>query len=205
MDVWYVSYGSNLLEERFLCYINGQTPEGSTKPENGCRDHTPPKQTRRIDLPYPLYFAKQQSKWGQGGVAFIDHQQASNEITIGRQYLITEEQFTDVIAQENNIQELHIDFTSIIKENTKTILSSWYGKILYLGTNDGYPIFTFTNPNPMNKETIYSPALTYITVIAKGLLELGLSKNQVVSYLFHKKGIREYFSISSLYTYLFGS
>lgn len=58
MDVWYVSYGSNLSYERFLCYINGTTPKGSTKAEQGCRDKTLSNATGKITIPYKLYFAK---------------------------------------------------------------------------------------------------------------------------------------------------
>ncbi|MBL0236650.1 MAG: hypothetical protein IPQ02_08595 [Saprospiraceae bacterium] len=35
--IWYASYGSNLLEERFQCYIKGGMPKGSTKTYLGCR------------------------------------------------------------------------------------------------------------------------------------------------------------------------
>ena len=35
--VWYLSYGSNLLEERFLCYIEGGTPPGSKSFHSGSR------------------------------------------------------------------------------------------------------------------------------------------------------------------------
>ncbi|API91610.1 hypothetical protein J32TS6_30400 [Virgibacillus pantothenticus] len=204
MDVWYVSYGSNLLEERFLCYIYGQTPEGSTKPERGCHDQSTPKGTDRIDLPYPLYFSKEQSKWGAGGVAFIDHRSMANEITIGRKYLITEQQFIEVVAQENNIHRLQIDLQSIMEQAFANILTGWYGRIVYLGTSNGRPLFTFTNPNPMKEEAIHTPARPYLRTIAKGLLQLGLSKEQTVAYLLPKKGINGNFSISSLYTCLFG-
>lgn len=71
--VWYVSYGSNLMEERFHCYIKGGIPAGSNEAEKGCRDHTLPVHNKGCELPYPLYFAKDTSKWGTGGVAFIGH------------------------------------------------------------------------------------------------------------------------------------
>ena len=35
--VWYLSYGSNLLEERFLCYIEEGTPPGSKSFHSGSR------------------------------------------------------------------------------------------------------------------------------------------------------------------------
>ncbi|SIS97516.1 hypothetical protein SAMN05421787_108168 [Virgibacillus pantothenticus] len=75
---------------------------------------------------------------------------------------------------------------------------------MYLGTSNGRPLFTFTNPNPMKEEAIHTPARPYLRTIAKGLLQLGLSKEQTVAYLLPKKGINGNFSISSLYTCLFG-
>lgn len=69
--VWYASYGSNLLEERFLCYIRGGQPAGSTESEPGARDPSLPLRSIQFSMPYPLYFAKERTKWGKGGVALF--------------------------------------------------------------------------------------------------------------------------------------
>ena len=39
--VWYASYGSNLLEARFNCYIFGGRVNGMSRDAHGARDSTP--------------------------------------------------------------------------------------------------------------------------------------------------------------------
>ena len=40
--VWYVGYGSNLLRERFICYITGGQFRLGGSHTNGCKDKTLP-------------------------------------------------------------------------------------------------------------------------------------------------------------------
>ena len=55
--VWYVAYGSNLCESRFMAYINGS--DGSTWPKAvGCRDKTPPLRDISGEIPGSIYFAE---------------------------------------------------------------------------------------------------------------------------------------------------
>lgn len=166
--VWYASYGSNLNRDRFLCYIKGGKPKGSEKVEVGCRDKTlPPKEATYI-MHYPLYFAKASDRWQKQGVAFIGLKRDQKHHTYSRKYLITVEQFMDVVKQENNRASLHIDLNEIIKNGSKTLLKdSWYGTVLYLGEEDGYPILTFTadwEGVPFTK-----PSKEYLGMIINGL------------------------------------
>ena len=39
-QIWYACYGSSILEERFLCYIQGGQPNGTRTIYDGCRDKT---------------------------------------------------------------------------------------------------------------------------------------------------------------------
>jgi len=188
MDVWYLSYGSNLSVDRFLCYIEGGAPEGSTEAELGCFDKTPPKENVKMEIPYPLYFSKERSKWGEGGVAFIDHHPVEDEVTIGRKFLITDEQFKEVVAQENNEQGLDIDLDTVIQEGAAKITNGWYGRIMYLGEKDGAPIFTFTSNVPMTEQKIKEPAQAYIRTIANGLMKMGMTEREVSHYLKAKRG-----------------
>ena len=41
--VWYACYGSNLLKERFLCYIRGGRPIGAQRTFYGCKNKKEPK------------------------------------------------------------------------------------------------------------------------------------------------------------------
>ncbi len=60
--VWYVGYGSNLSEQRFLCYIQGGTPPFGKDSNRGCQDQTRPKAEKPIKIHYPLYFALPEGK-----------------------------------------------------------------------------------------------------------------------------------------------
>lgn len=101
--VWYASYGSNLLRSRFMCYIRGGRPKSSSKGYRGCTDKSEPLKDKPVRIPHELYFSGRSSVWGGGGggVAFIKPTRASKgEFTLGRMYLITREQFTQVVRQE---------------------------------------------------------------------------------------------------------
>ncbi|TSB47070.1 hypothetical protein [Alkalicoccobacillus porphyridii] len=186
--VWYVSYGSNLMEERFHCYIKGGIPIGSTQAEKGCRDTTLPLRNRSCVLPYPLYFAKDRSKWGEGGVAFIGHKEDPSEQTIARQYLITFEQFVDVVEQENQADASGLSFDELMEKGSVTLDDGWYGRVVYLGMDEGYPKVTFTNPLDLGTNPFYAPAKPYADTISKGLHELGYTFDETYTYLSSRKG-----------------
>ncbi|TFJ91344.1 hypothetical protein [Lentibacillus salicampi] len=203
MNVWYVSYGSNICEDRFLCYIYGGAPKGSNKAESGCSDKTPPKITCKKELPYTQYFAKEESKWGKGGVAFIDHEKNPESKTIARQYLITTEQFIEVVEQENNTGNLNIDVDKIIDNGYLDITAGWYGRLIYLGNEAGCPMFTFTDTYNMKNQKITPPSNSYLKIITRGLKELGLTKQEIIDYFLTTKGIEGYFSGDLLSHYIF--
>src|SRR5699024_12039281 len=113
--------------------------------------------------------SRDRSQVGDGGVAFIDHHPVEDEVTSGRKFLITDEQFKEVVAQENNEQGLDIDLDTVIREGAVKITNGWYGRIMYLGEKDGAPIFTFTSNVPMTEQKIKEPAQAYIRTIANGL------------------------------------
>jgi len=146
--VWYACYGSNILYERFMHYIEGGTCRFNGKAHDGCTDKTPPSESRPIVIPYEMYFGNRRSSWGKYGTAFIDLTRPA--VTVGRAYLITEEQYKEVWTQEGSGD-------------------SWYGKEVELGSYNGYPIRTFTNAErrPENE-----PSPDYLKVISEGMKEL---------------------------------
>ncbi|MCW3785679.1 hypothetical protein [Plebeiibacterium sediminum] len=184
--VWYASYGSNLCEDRFLCYIKGGTPKGSVKMHSGCSDKTAPRAIQNIIINRALYFAKGYSSWGKGGVAFIKHEPNANEVTLGRMYLISYNQFIDVVKQENDYEgNLEIDFNEAQVRGSHVFLhNAWYGKLMYLGKESGYPIFTFTNERFLEEE-INAPGSEYLETLKKGVKE---------SYKITGKELQEYFN-----------
>ncbi|OIK13063.1 hypothetical protein BIV60_14745 [Bacillus sp. MUM 116] len=195
--VWYASYGSNLNSERFLCYINGGSPEGSTRVEEGCRDHSKPLDEASFTIHYPLYFAKKATGWSNKGVAFIGLNQDPDDITYSKKYLVTTEQFLDIVKQENGGIEFDIDLNEVKEKGSIHFRESWYGNILYLGEDQGYPIFTFTAPWDRNEVDWEKPSHAYLTTIIKGL-KSDFSSEVIYEYLRKKQGIKGYYTEEEL-------
>lgn len=190
--IWYASYGSNLLESRFLCYILGGLPDGALKTNPGCTDKTLPLDSKAITINSELYFAKRAKRWDAGGVGFIDPELNTRVQTYGRMYLITTEQFVEVVKQENHLsEELPIDFQKAKDEGSLIVRAdSWYGKLLYLGDQKGHPIFTFTNESILSNE-INAPSEGYLLTLINGLKETyGLSETELIAYFENKVGIK---------------
>ncbi|MEH7382705.1 hypothetical protein V7138_19740 [Bacillus sp. JJ1533] len=187
--VWYASYGSNINRDRFLCYIKGGRPKGSNETEVGCRDTSSPIDEGMFTIPYPLYFAKEAGRWDSKGVAFIDGSKNEKAMTYSKKYLITSEQFLDVLKQENSGIQFDIDLTKVRESGAMVFRKrAWYGKILYLGDENGYPIFTFTAPWDMNDVQFNKPSNEYLETIITGLKEY-YSKEETLRYLEDKPGI----------------
>ncbi|MGO8987309.1 MAG: tetratricopeptide repeat protein [bacterium] len=197
--VWYASYGSNLCSRRFMCYIEGGQPEGASRPNPGCRDKTPPKDDQPIKIPYPLYFARQSSSWGNKGVAFIGLKKEETEATLGRMYLITEQQFIDVVSQENEGAQISMDLQKVKQQGSAVFHESWYGNILYLGEQSGFPIYTFTSGKNIALEPPVAPSSEYLRAIISGLKEVyPVAPDDIVKYLLSKPGIKNSYTKEDL-------
>lgn len=191
-QVWYASYGSNLLEDRFNCYIQGGQPKGSNNIYKGCTDKTLPTESEEIYIKSELYFANKSKSWNGSGVGFIKTDFNENKSTLGRMYLITQEQFVEVVKQEtNNNSDLNIDFEKAKKSGSIIFRKkSWYGNLLYLGEQNGNPIFTFTNERNLN-DKINAPNKEYLSMIISGIKETyNLSDLEIKEYLEEIEGIK---------------
>jgi hypothetical protein len=146
--VWYVCYGSNILYERFMCYIRGGIFYANGKGYPGCTDKTPPQDFRAVIIPYEMYFGNSSPSWGNTGVAFLDIEKPSS--TPGRMYLITEAQFNEIHCQEG-------------------YSADWYGTIVQWDEYEGYPVKTFTNSQRREENP---PCDAYCEVIKKGKEEI---------------------------------
>ena len=198
-NIWYASYGSNLLEKRFHCYIQGGQPECSKTIYKGCSDKTLPKEREEIYIPTEIYFAKHSTSWN-GGVAFIQTEFNALFQTLGRMYLINKGQFIDVIKQEIKYTgDLFLNFENIIHQKSYVFKQdSWYGNILYLGSKNNFPIFTFTQPS-FNAEEINKPSPEYLRQIIKGIRETFCFDTQsIATYLMNKKGIHDNYTLEEL-------
>lgn len=198
-QVWYASYGSNILEERFLCYIIGGRPHGAHTEYSGCRDKRLPSDNEEISINSELYFARESKTWDSGGVAFIRNTFNIKSKTLGRMYLITMGQFLDVIKQENNIHgNFKIDFDYATTNGSFVFReSSWYGKIIYLGVQRDIPIFTFTHHVDLHEST--RPSERYLVTIIRGIYQTyNLTAQDIVDYLVVKAGINGKYSQDEL-------
>lgn len=192
--IWYASYGSNLsYEKRFLCYIAGGRPDGSQKVNPGCRDKTPPTDKRPITIPFELYFAEHSEWWG-GGVAFVKHSKR-NVKTLGRMYLIKEDQFNDVVLQENskpvNGQRLVPEIEFLVRQRELLLPDiRMYGRLLNIGNADDYPIFTFTNASDDLRPQ--APSKAYIKIIVAGMKDTypAMTNAEIVEYMTATDGVR---------------
>jgi hypothetical protein len=188
--VWYACYGSNILEERFLCYIKGGQPKGAKTIYEGCSDKTLPVDNEDFYICSELYFAKESGNWRNGGVAFVRTSFEPQASTIGRIYLVTKGQLIDIARQETNTKtELTIDFDKAIEGGSYIFKRpSWYGNLLYLGQQNEYPIFTLTNEHDLQPFTKRSR--DYIKTISEGIKEAhNFDEKTVFEYLRSKPGI----------------
>ncbi|WP_420491517.1 hypothetical protein [Neobacillus drentensis] len=187
--VWYASYGSNLHIDRFLCYIIGGKPEGSSKIETGCKNPSLPVASSTFTMNYPLYFAKEADKWESQGVAFIGLTEDPSCVTYSKKYLISLDQFMDVMSQENNGIDFQVDLNLVINTGSNVYRrNAWYGNILYLGEEKGFPIFTFTASWDVYDVEWKKPSHAYLSTLINGLKE-DYSNEEIYLYFQTKPGI----------------
>lgn len=190
--IWYACYGSNILEDRFLCYIRGGQPKGAQTKYEGCTDKTLPADNEDFYICSELYFARESSNWDNGGVAFIRTLFEPQASTLGRIFLITKGQLIDIAKQETKTEtELTLDFDKAVNDGSYIFKQrSWYGNLLYLGQQGDYPIFTLTNENDLQTST--KPSKSYLKTICQGIRESHKFDDKTIfEYLRNKRGIKE--------------
>jgi hypothetical protein len=151
-----------------------------------------------------LYFAKNSDPWG-GAVAFVLPEPSKSQ-TLGRAYLISEEQFTDIAAQENGRRpgdaEFRFDY-AYAEKNAQSYFNSsdpsrplsggksWYGRVLLLGTRESWPVFTLTAEWDGYLD-VNTPGRTYLNTVADGIRQLGkISPRSLCEYFITKVGVKD--------------
>ncbi len=168
---WYVSYGSNLSSARFGRYLEG------------CRDPSPPWRWAAVEVPHRLLFARESSRWGGGGVAFLDPAPTAGARTLARAWLLTWEQFADVLAQECGLPVGSVEVPALEAVCVVARPGHWYGCIVPLGRHQGWPMVTFTDEAAAGLG-LSPPGPAYRAVIADGLAEAhGLSPEAAAAYI----------------------
>jgi len=202
--LWYAAYGSNINRERFLEYLRGGVSRFNGVRYAGCRNHDEPIRDYAIAISRELYFARMADAWG-GAVGFVRSEPANTQ-SIGRAYLITEEQFVDIACQENGRRPGDPDFAfdyAFAGRAAESYLnptdpsrpsgggSLWYGRVLTLGTRESWPIFTLT-AEWSGYSDVNAPGRAYLKCIADGIRQLGrISQKALVEYFISRVGVRD--------------
>ena len=185
--VWYGAYGSNILEARFMRYIEGGSYLPNHPQHIGARDNEKPgPESPIVHGPWSLSFGLSSERWG-GGVAFLDPD--VDEGACLRCWDITAQQFMDVAAQKNGLQpgDVEIDIAQVIDAGEIEIGDTWYSRIVYLGDYHGRPLMTFTSPKPVEPKP---PGEPYLSVILNGFLEAAPTQlDQHLDRLMHARGV----------------
>jgi hypothetical protein len=179
--IWYVAYGSNLSRERFCCYLHGGRPDGNHRAYPGCRDTSDPLDSFGLMIPGGLYFAGRSSGW-RAGMAFYDPE-AQGEVA-ARAYLITAEQFVDVLAQETlRSPGMALDLAPAFRGDRYSDGVGGYSILVRVGDRRGVPLVTFTRGR-RSASTLSAPTVHYLAAMATGLHEAhGWSPAQIDRYL----------------------
>lgn len=200
-EVYYASYGSNLNRQRLMNYIEGGRPKGGSRSYQGCEDKSPPQDDIPLKVPHPLHFAMNSSVW-KGGVGFVDSSTSAHK-SLGRAYLITSDQFKDIVSQESNssFSEPRVNIEQTIQSGKRESSSKAYGTLVHIGDYNGRPVLTFTNRHSIQdslseSKSFYSakskksvvfrpnrPSPAYLRMISSGLSEtFGMTRRDQVTY-----------------------
>ncbi len=183
MKVWYAAYGSNLSRARFDIYLNGGTPSGAAHTYPGCRDSAPPDGDAAIELAIELAFGGSSQTWG-GGVALVDDGPGPTKARI---YLLTLEQFSDVVAQENWLPPGSITFDEVPEALVVLDGGHTYRRVMRFPDHDARPVLTISQPAGVKAA---APSAAYLSHIADGLREShGSSDDEIMAYLLGKRGV----------------
>lgn len=179
--LWYVAYGSNLSLARLRCYLLGGQPEGAARRYLGCRDAAEPAAAFSLTIAGGICFAGHSSVWG-GGLARYEPDAAGR--VAARAYLLTAEQFTDVLAQEmRQPPGLELDLSPVHTLGQHSFGPGSYETLVRVGSRDGLPMLTFTS-NRYSSRHLAAPTATYLQTLARGLREShGWSARRIAAYL----------------------
>jgi hypothetical protein len=190
--VWYVAYGSNLALDRFRCYVSGGRPAGGMRDYTGCRDPSEPAGILSLQISGGLVFSGESKVW-TGGSAFYDPY--ADARVAARAYLITTDQFADVVAQEmrrppGGSFALALSAVAQAVDTVHAMGPGRYETITRTGVRDGVPMLTMTHGEAGLLEPA-APSAPYLRWISAGLREAhGWDAGQVADYLSGAVGVK---------------
>jgi hypothetical protein len=167
--LWYVAYGSNMLRERLLAYIEGSDLNQFGGKHAGAKDARAPLREQPFILRHRLYFAGHSRRWS-GPVAFLDCRPTETEVTLGRGYLLRWSQVESIIGQENGCS-VAIGSLPAIGAGAELAVPGKYDVLLRLDDCDQVPAVTVTTSKPL---TPGMPKDKYLRAMAQGLSQIGV-------------------------------
>lgn len=186
--VWYAGYGSNLLPERFLTYMQGGHPPNAPEHlvEEGARDSRPPRDEICAQIDFGISFGGESKRWG-GGVAFVDPRPSSGQAYV-RAYLVTIGQLEDLHRQENRADEVReVDLARLVADGSQRLHDAHYPNLLVGAIHSDDRAIVVISGDAPPPTTV--PGIAYLTTMAQGLDEgFGLTRSEIASYLCSRPG-----------------
>ncbi|MEM7287552.1 MAG: hypothetical protein AAF480_14470 [Actinomycetota bacterium] len=116
-------------------------------------------------------------------MAFIDPRR-TDATTLARAYLITIEQFQDVLAQESGREVgSEVDLGGVVSGGSSVLGDGNYDRVVNVGSED-WPMLTFTTPRAVDELSPNPPGEAYRATIVRGVVEAhGLSPVEAERYV----------------------
>ena len=180
--LWYVSYGSNLLRERFHTYLTGSDEHSEFGAHPPAPTASLPTEQRWLWIDHALYFAGVSRRW-TGASAFVSTKVDPANRSVAHGYLIERTQFAHLTAVENVVAAIDVGATETLAVGQWSQLEvdregeSFRGKydaLLRLPDIDGIPAFTLTSSIVREPG---APSSRYRSTIRRGLLSAALDLN----------------------------
>lgn len=116
-------------------------------------------------------------------MAFIDPA-PTEATTLARAYLITVEQFQDVLAQESGrAVGTEVDLGAVAGGGSSILGEGNYDRVVHVGETD-WPMLTFTTPRSVGDLVLNRPGEAYRDTIARGVVEAhGLTVTEAYAYI----------------------
>ncbi|MGF0313548.1 hypothetical protein [Rhodococcus sp. IEGM1428] len=172
--LWYVSYGSNLLRERFHTYLTGSDEHSEFGAHPPAPTASLPTEQRWLWIDHALYFAGVSRRW-TGASAFVSTNVDPANRSVAHGYLIERAQFAHLAAVENVVAAIDVGATETLAIGQWSQLAvdrqgeSFRGKydaLLRLPDIDGLPAFTLTSSIVRARG---APSSRYLSTIRRGL------------------------------------
>lgn len=168
-ELWYVSFGSNMLESRFRKYL----PDWPAT-KHGMHDLR--RFRRDVTIAHPLYFAGASAVWDDSPVAFVSLRADPRATTYCRAYRVTPAELARIVTGENGIPPIRWspDFVApTVGGHVRLDIDDGgdprrakYDTVLRVGTIEGVPAVTLTTAKNLERS---APSARYRDAVTAGL------------------------------------